>query len=312
MEKNDLALGIDFGTATGSNDFVRQEFFVQFPRPTSVHRSAITPQTSLSTAGYAPAFPHSRASAGRTIRLFGVEVHDTTLAEAARWLMRRVLFRQPASVAFLNAHCVNMLNRDAAYAKALQGFDRIFADGAGMRLAARAEGIALADNVNGTDLFPVLCDVAARAEVSLFLLGGREGIAATAAERMCRIIPGLEIAGTAPAYFASVEEEDRLISLVNSSGARVLLVGMGVPLQELWIARNRHRLRAEVVIGVGGLFDYYSGRIARAPYLFRRFGLECAWRLALEPRRLARRYLLGNAEFLMRLAVQRLIASRPD
>jgi exopolysaccharide biosynthesis WecB/TagA/CpsF family protein len=83
---------------------------------------------------------------------------------------------------------------------------------------------------------------------------------------------------------------------------------MGVPLQELWIARNRHRLSAAVVIGVGGLFDYYSGRIPRAPLAVRKVGMEWAWRLAMEPRRLARRYLVGNLEFVARLAMLRALA----
>lgn len=84
-------------------------------------------------------------------------------------------------------------------------------------------------------------------------------------------------------------------------------MGFGLPLQELWIARNRHRLQPPVIIGVGGLFDYYSGRIPRAPQHLRRLGLEWAWRLAMEPRRLAGRYLLGNLEFLVRLAIRRLL-----
>ena len=119
----------------------------------------------------------------------------------------------------------------------------------------------------------------------------------------------LGIAGTASAYFSSQDDEQRAIDMINASGAQIVLIGMGVPLQENWIARNRHRIDAAVVIGVGGLFDYYSGRIPRAPLLIRKTGFEWAWRLAMEPRRLARRYLLGNIEVLARLAV--LAAARP-
>ena len=140
------------------------------------------------------------------------------------------------------------------------------------------------------------------------LLGARDGIAAAAAASMTARTPGLVVSGTHHGYIAEPQAEARIIDTINASGAGIVLVAMGVPAQELWIARNRHRLTAPVVIGVGGLFDYYSGRIARAPLPLRKAGLEWAWRLAQEPRRLARRYLLGNVEFMARLAWQRLLS----
>lgn len=250
----------------------------------------------------------ARTGAGleRFVELFGVGIADTKLEDAAAWIVRRAQHRLQSSVAFLNAHCVNTLYRDEIYKRALAGMDRVFADGSGMRLAARASGIALQDNVNGTDLFPVLCRKAAAAGTGLYLLGARPGIAAAAGQQMQAVNPGLRIAGTRDGYFQGEAGEARVIDDINASGADIVLVAMGVPTQEVWIARNRHLLAAPVVIGVGGLFDYYSGRIPRAPMALRRMGLEWAWRLAQEPRRLARRYLLGNIEFMARVAWQRL------
>ena len=95
-----------------------------------------------------------------------------------------------------------------------------------------------------------------------------------------------------------------MIEAINRSGAGILLVGMGVPRQELWLERIAPHLHVPVVLGVGGLFDYYSGEIPRAPVILRAVGCEWAWRLAQEPRRLAHRYLVGNGEFLLRAAVQ--------
>ncbi len=245
---------------------------------------------------------HSDAGAERLVDLFGVEIADTSLDDAAGWIVRRAQHRVTSSVAFLNAHCVNTLYRDRNYESALGSMDRIFADGSGMRLAARASGIRLRDNVNGTDLFPVLCRKAAAAGTGLYLLGAKPGIAAAAGQHMQAANPGLRISGTRDGYFEGEAAEARVIDDINTSGAEIVLVAMGVPAQEIWIARNRHRLAASVVIGVGGLFDYYSGRIPRAPLTLRRAGLEWAWRLAMEPRRLARRYLIGNIEFMARVA----------
>jgi N-acetylglucosaminyldiphosphoundecaprenol N-acetyl-beta-D-mannosaminyltransferase len=248
----------------------------------------------------------SGAAEDRRLRLFGIEVTDTSLEQAARWIVQRAEHRLETSVAFVNAHCVNVACRMPEYRTALERMDRVLADGIGVRIAAKVAGVELQDNVNGTDLFPVLCREAARTGTGLFLLGAREGIAAEAAARMQAQIPGLTISGTHHGYLGDAEAEDRVIAAINASGAVILLVAMGVPSQEMWMARNRHRLTLPVVLGVGGLFDYYSGRIPRAPAGLRSVGLEWAWRLAMEPRRLARRYLLGNAEFLARLAWVRL------
>ena len=242
---------------------------------------------------------------GRMVRLFDLPVFDTSVAQAADWIVNQASRRVATQVAFINAHCVNVMYRDANYRDALASADRIFADGSGLSIAAKVGGFNLADNVNGTDLFPVLCKAAAKSGISIFLFGGQPSIADGAAERMCRETPGLSIAGTHDGFIEDRAQEERLISWINASGAQILLVGMGVPKQELWIQRNRHRLEPAVIIGVGGLFDYFSGRIARAPAVIRAVGFEWAWRLALEPRRLARRYLFGNIEFLVRVALLR-------
>lgn len=243
----------------------------------------------------------------REIVLFGLQIADTSLTAAAQWIVQRARHNLATNISFLNAHCVNVAYRAPEYRAAIEKMDRVFADGIGVRIAARAAGVELQENVNGTDLFPVLCQEAAKAGTGLFLLGARAGIAKAAGERMRNQTPDLVVSGTHHGYIADPAAETRVIAQINASGAGIVLVALGVPTQELWIARNRHRLTAPVVIGVGGLFDYYSGRIARAPMPLRKAGLEWAWRLAQEPRRLARRYLAGNAESLVRLAWLRLM-----
>ena len=273
-----------------------------------VREMSVVPATggAANSARRAPA----NSQAGRSVRLFGLELCDTNREDAAQSLIDRAVSGQRSRISFINAHCVNVMYRDAAYRSALQQSDGIYVDGSGMMIAARAAGITLEDNLNGTDLFPVLCRRAAEAAQGIYLFGGGEGVAREAGERMSRQIPGLRISGSHHGYVGTREAEDEVIAAINASGARIVLVGLGVPRQELWIARNQLRLEAPVLIGVGGLFDYYSGRIPRAPQLLRHTGMEWAWRLAMEPRRLAGRYILGNAEFLLR--VMRLRLAVPD
>lgn len=284
-------------TAKASAIEVRRATPAALAQPRSATVTPLYPQQSTTVPS---------RGVGRALRLCGLELHDTTLMAAADWIVDRAVSRKQTTVGFINAHCVNVLAADEAYGRAVRRCDRLFIDGSGMRLAARLGGVDITENVNGTDLFPVLCDVAARQGASMFLLGGRPGIADGAAQNMIERTPDLAVAGTADGYFGSGADEDALIERINASGADIVLVGLGVPRQEIWITANRNRLKAAVVIGVGGLFDYYSGRIARAPAVIRAAGMEWAWRLAMEPQRLANRYLVGNVVFLARILSWRL------
>lgn len=236
-----------------------------------------------------------------TVTLFGQKLTNAKREDVACNIVRMAAQGRAATINFANAHCINTLYRDQEYARALASSDRILPDGSGMAIAARMAGVELGENLNGTDLFPEICRFAQQQGQGIFLFGGGHGIADAAAAWAARTYPELNISGTWHG-FISATEEDYLIERINRSGASILFVGLGVPLQEKWIARNRHRIDVPVILGVGGLFDYYSGRIPRAPKAIRAVGCEWAWRLAMEPRRLANRYLLGNAIFLAHAA----------
>jgi exopolysaccharide biosynthesis WecB/TagA/CpsF family protein len=235
-------------------------------------------------------------TASRT-QLFGFEMINATRIAVAYDIVTRAATGMRTTIQFLNAHCINVAQTDASYREALANAEFLLPDGSGMAIAARLACQQLGENLNGTDLFPEICCEASAAGQSIFLLGGKPGIAAGAARTMREQFPRLAVAGTHHGYW-SAADEDSIIALVNESGADILFVGMGVPVQEKWIARLRGRLSASVVLGVGGLFDYYSGAIPRAPAPIRALGCEWVWRLMQEPRRLARRYLLGNVQFL--------------
>ena len=246
---------------------------------------------------------HEKAAAAH-VELCGFRFTDTTLEAAAAEVVGASLTGQRMTIAFPNAHAVNSASDDPAYGRVLDAADLLFADGSGLALGARLHGRRFRDNVNGTDLFPLLCERAALEGASIFLFGGRPGVASSAAKAMTARFHGLDIAGTHHGYVAPYSpEEGALVEAINASGANILLVGLGVPLQEVWIHRLRPRLAPAVVAGVGGLFDFYSGRIPRAPRHLRRLGLEWVWRLWQEPGRMWRRYVLGNPRFVARLVL---------
>ena len=254
---------------------------------------------------------------------FGVPIVNTTMDEAVEWIAVRAAnhpgaARHPslskegntsdlalgvgekALLAFVNPDCLNIAYTHDRYRAVLQQAARVLPDGIGVKIGCRMRGVGLAANVNGTDLFPRLCERAARDGFSLFLLGARPGIADLVAENMQARYPGLMIAGIQHGYFGT-DEEDAIIARINASGAGVLLVAFGVPRQELWLAEHHDVLTPPVRMGVGGLFDFYSGRIPRAPLWLREIGLEWVWRLIQEPGRMWRRYILGNPLFLYRV-----------
>lgn len=204
--------------------------------------------------------------------------------------------------AFVNADCLNMSVNDPFYRRCLQhSCHKVFADGSGIRIASLWKGFSPKDNLNGTDMFPRLCEQVAENNLSIFLLGGAPGIAAKTAENMQHKYPKLTIAGTHHGYFDSVENEQAVIAQINASGASILLVAMGAPKQEIWLEKHQPVLNVAVGIGVGGLFDFYSEKIIRAPLWVRQIGMEWVCRLAEEPKRMWKRYILGNPLFLYRV-----------
>jgi len=243
------------------------------------------------------------SAAGTACEVMGHRIANVMLADAATILAAAASLRRKTRVVFVNAHVATSAAADPGYREVVRSADIRFADGSGLALAARMCGEPLADNVNGTDMLPLLARAAMRTGVRIYLLGGVPGAAARSAETLARLGLGAALAGTHHGYFErGGAAEAAVIDDINRSGAGILLVGFGVPLQDQWLAANSDRLQVPVLIGVGGLFDFFSGRVSRAPAILRTLGLEWTWRLALEPGRMWRRYLIGNAVFLWHAA----------
>lgn len=230
----------------------------------------------------------------------GTPLLELTTPEFIQWMMSKpVENRSPSFVTYLNAWCSNVAARDPEYANLLRAADGVYADGQAVVWATRHLGATVPERVNAGDFILEFCREAHGRGYSLYLLGSEEGVAERAAERFRQEVPGLNIAGAEPGYFANGEAAT--LERIRSAAPDFLLVGMGVPRQEKWLAEHLPNLNIKVGWCVGALFEYYGEARARAPRWMIRSGLEWLFRLLLEPRRLWRRYLLGNLEFVWRV-----------
>jgi N-acetylglucosaminyldiphosphoundecaprenol N-acetyl-beta-D-mannosaminyltransferase len=240
------------------------------------------------------------AIAPHEIELLRIRIDNLTMSEAIERIIEFASDHRPHQISFVNADCANIAWNRGDYRDALNSSDLCVADGIGVKLAGKLLAQPVKQNVNGTDLFPRLC---AQLDSSrpLYLLGSRPGIAAAVADWVGKNHPNAFIAGAQHGYFGP-EEEASVIRRIRESGARILLVAFGAPKQDLWIREHLAETGVGVAMGVGGLFDFYSGRIARAPQWMREIGMEWVYRLYQEPGRMWKRYLWGNLLFLSRVA----------
>ncbi|HEX7502513.1 MAG TPA: WecB/TagA/CpsF family glycosyltransferase, partial [Acidobacteriota bacterium] len=188
-----------------------------------------------------------------------------------------------------------------------------FCDGAGIQLAARLLGSKIAERITFGDWFASLAAYCQREHFRIFFLGSRPGVAVEASWRVASRYRGLVIAGVHHGYFDKARdsaENSQVIAAINRCRADILLVAMGMPLQEEWLAQNWDQIDAGIALTGGAILDYLSGRMRRPPAWMCGCGGEWLGRLLIEPRRLWKRYLLGNPLFLARVLRQRLLQGR--
>lgn len=233
--------------------------------------------------------PDCRIGPVTIARLTGAELSARALAAAAR--------AAPAlAVAFCNAHTAEIALKDEAFARALERF-LVVNDGIGVEIGARLlEGRGFPENLNGTDFLPRLFgDLSWPARV--YLLGAKPGVAEAAATAFAARFPNYVDAGARDGYFAK-DEGRAVAAAVGAAAPDIVLVALGNPAQEMFIAEHFDALGAGAAFGVGALLDFAAGRVSRAPDWVRALRAEWLYRLAQEPRRLARRYLVDTFLFL--------------
>lgn len=240
-------------------------------------------------------------------RVGGLDVVAVDQPRAIAEMVAAVAATAPRIFGFCNAHTVNMARNRADFAAAARQAT-LFNDGIGLDIAGRLlHGAPFPANLNGTDLTPALLG-ALPPDTAVFLLGSPPGVAEQAQAALAARFPNLRFVGTRDGFFAA-DVEAAIAASIRASGAQVVLVGMGHPRQELWAARNLQATGA-VLLCIGAFLDFAAGAVPRAPEWARRARMEWAYRLLVEPRRMARRYLIGNVAFLWHVARQRMAGPR--
>jgi N-acetylglucosaminyldiphosphoundecaprenol N-acetyl-beta-D-mannosaminyltransferase len=236
-----------------------------------------------------------------TVEVIGVPLALTDYARTLEWIDAMVREREQGYVCVCNVHTVMASNEDSELHEALERSAMNVPDGQPLVWAINALGHSLAGRVYGPELMSRACAHAAESGHRFYLYGGRnQGALVQLALNLRQRYPGVKIVGgySPPHRPLTPEEEDAVAEEINHSRADVVWVGIGVPKQEKWMARMRPRLEAPLLIGVGAAFDFHAGLVPQAPNWLQEAGLEWAYRLAHEPRRLWRRYVRYNPRFL--------------
>lgn len=206
-----------------------------------------------------------------------------------------------------NVYAYNLAYETKWYQKILNNADIVRIDGFGVRLGAWILGFKTPPRMTWADFAWDLFEYAQNNCYSIFFLGASDAVVTLAKDRVLEKYPRLVISGTHHGYFNKENgvENDEVCSLINRSHPDILIVGFGMPIQEKWIANNRDRIHPYVVFSGGAVFDYLSGNLKRGPLWMRKYGFEWLARLLIEPKRLWKRYLFGNALYIFRVIIQK-------
>ncbi|HUA09205.1 MAG TPA: WecB/TagA/CpsF family glycosyltransferase [Candidatus Acidoferrales bacterium] len=235
-----------------------------------------------------------------SVEILGCRLDLIDQNEATDAILRFAREGSSALVVTLGTEMVVYAQRDPAFRSVINDSALSLCDTVGVLAVARQHGAALRERVTGVELVERLCQGAAKEGLPVYFLGGAEGVAADAAAILEVRFPGLIVAGTRNGFFSS-EEEAAIVEAIRSSGARLLFVGLGSPRQETWLARNLRATGCGAGVGVGGSYDIISGRLKRAPLIWRKFGIEWLYRLMREPHRWRRQLALPYFAWLVAL-----------
>ena len=242
-------------------------------------------------------FYSTRKSYLERLNLMGVRFINTTMENAVDLIKENVKNRKKSKFYFINADTLNKTYSKSSLRNILNKTPYVFPDGSGIKMACNIMNMPLKQNVNGTDMFPFICNMAQKEGMKIFLYGAKDGVAKQMKIKVLKEFPNLHIVGAINGYNLHNNE---VINMINHSNADIVFVAKGAPLQEEWIDTYSNKISAPIIVGVGGLFDFYSERIPRAPIWIREIGLEWTYRLIKEPKRMWKRYILGNPLFLIR------------
>lgn len=239
-----------------------------------------------------------------TIDILGVDFACLDPGAAIEQIERLYDAESPAMVAHANVHTLNLTVEDPSYREVLRAADMVLNDGKGVMLGARLLGKSFPADLNGNAVTPLVVARAVRNGWPVYLLGAKPGVTEKLARVLRELHPSIQIVGHHHGHFSADEEPDIVLS-IRALETGLLLVGMGNPYQERFLHRRLNETGAKLGIGVGAYFDFMTGVVERSPKWMNELGLEWVHRLAKEPKRMWRRYLLGNPAFIHRILKQR-------
>lgn len=231
------------------------------------------------------------------IKFMNTEIDNLTMDEALDAIDDLIKQNKNAYVVTPNVDHIIQLERGGEIVEVYKNADLILSDGKPLIWISKLYGTPIKEKISGSDLFPRLCERAAKKGYRMFFLGAAEGVAAKAAVNLSNRYPGLQVVGTySPPYgFEKNEDEmNKIINMIHEAKPHILIVGLGAPKQEKFIYHNRERLGVPISLGLGASLDFEAGHIKRAPKWMADHGLEWLFRITQDPKRLAKRYLIDD------------------
>lgn len=239
-----------------------------------------------------------------SVDVLGIAVNCINIAGILNRVQNWCREEKRRSILYVNAHCLNLASTDPEYRRLLNQADLVYSDGISVVWASRFLGGCRLEKMTGADWIEDFCRCAQAQGLRIYFLAGRPGVARRAAVALTERYPDLQVVGICDGYFQEKSESEALAEIAQT-GAQVVLIGMGTPEQEKWLAAHRQIIHAPVCWVVGALFDYVAGLELRCPAWMNALGLEWLWRLFVNPRGKWKRYLFGNPLFVYRLLRQK-------
>jgi len=239
------------------------------------------------------------------VGILGAYVDSVTLDEAVQRAQEFVQSGQSHQITTVNVDFIRLAQENLEFRAVINKSDLAIADGMPLVWASRMLTDRLPERVTGVELVDRCCEFSSREGYKVFLLGGEDGVAAAAAEVLTGRYPGLQIVGTysPPVGPFNEEEDQKMVNMICEARPDILFVAFGAPKQDLWISQHRDVINVPLAIGVGGVFNFLTGRVKRAPGWMQKSGFEWFYRVAQEPRRLWRRYFVEDMPIFARIGV---------
>lgn len=241
----------------------------------------------------------------------GVKVTSCSRDELNEYICRVAREGRKEVIPNVNIHCLNIAWKNRWFREFLNSCKLVFCDGDGVRLAATLLGKLIEEKITYNRWIWNIAQVSATENLTWYLLGSREDVVARAAETLMRVVPDLKIVGFHSGYWESESGSAEVVARINRCSPHILVVGMGMPLQEAWLQKNLSDLRINVALTGGAVWEYVAGEAHTTPTLFYVLKLEWLFRMLQEPRRLWRRYLVGIPLFGYRMALFHVCKVRP-